>query len=463
MALGKLLTCVAGIGTYAQNSTTNAGSSGGGGIFSRMRAWIGLKTDQAIGHSFVYHVLAGYQFIMRYYSPGDQIYIFGFSRGAYTARFLAEMVHEIGLLSRGNEEMVHFAWITFSNFQTIRGNDPWRKEDLEQFEYMKIFKYTFCRPNVKVHFLGLFDCVNSVGQFEIPFFRKSFKYISTPPAKYIRHAVSIHERRLKFKPALFQLDDSKPCDQEIKEVWFAGNHADIGGGWPRQKYQQRLLSDIPLKWMIDEVSNLPEPDNVPQISLDTSAFPGPKFTIPRTTEQLVSLFKKSQPSPSQQRALTSQPHDMLSFNGGISVFGVLTWWIIGTSLFSKRFNPFADITKEILPIFTRLELEQGAWIPRHWPPNLGAKRDIPTHAEIHHSVQHMYQAGVLKLDQMPELGGDEPTLFIPSSVLKMWKTSKTPPAKPDPKANANGHVKDDVGAKTWGEAGGLVPKQWSLS
>jgi len=77
------------------------------------------------------------------------------------------------------------------------------KEDWEQFEYMQNFKETFCRTKVKVHFLGLFDCVNSVGQFEIPLFRKSFKYVSTSPATHIRHAVSINERRLKFKPALF--------------------------------------------------------------------------------------------------------------------------------------------------------------------------------------------------------------------------------------------------------------------
>lgn len=60
-----------------------------------------MGLDQALGLSFRHHVIAGYQFIMRYYSPGDCIYIFGFSRGAYTARFLAEMLQKIGLLSRG--------------------------------------------------------------------------------------------------------------------------------------------------------------------------------------------------------------------------------------------------------------------------------------------------------------------------------------------------------------------------
>lgn len=60
-----------------------------------------MGLDQAFGLSFRHHVIAGYQFIMRYYSPGDCIYIFGFSRGAYTARFLAEMLQKTGLLSRG--------------------------------------------------------------------------------------------------------------------------------------------------------------------------------------------------------------------------------------------------------------------------------------------------------------------------------------------------------------------------
>ena len=154
------------------------------------------------------HVLAGYSFIMRYYNPGDHIYIFGFSRGAYTARFLAEMVHSIGLLSRGNEEMVRFAEATFSDYMRARGNDPMKQVDRDRIAFMNNFKETFCRPAVTVHFLGLFDCVNSVGQFEIPLFRTSYQAIATPPATHIRHAISIHERRLKFKPALFLIDDN---------------------------------------------------------------------------------------------------------------------------------------------------------------------------------------------------------------------------------------------------------------
>jgi uncharacterized protein (DUF2235 family) len=151
---------------------------------SKLGAKVETTIDQAVGTSFQDHVLAGYRFIMRYYHHGDHIYIFGFSRGAYMARFLAEMVHNIGLLSQGNEEMVRFAWETFSNYQNSHGNEPQTQKDEELGSYMEKFKNTFCQPDAKVHFFGLFDCANSVGQFEIPFFRRSYRYIATPAARY---------------------------------------------------------------------------------------------------------------------------------------------------------------------------------------------------------------------------------------------------------------------------------------
>ena len=220
----------AGIGTYVEHQSSNSST---GNLWTRTKSRIITTVDQGVGTSFVHHVLAGYRFVMRYYNEGDLIYIFGFSRGAYTARFLAEMLFNIGLLSRGNEEMVRFAWDTFSDYQRGRGNEPQTEKDKDREIYMKKFKSTFCRPGVGVYFLGLFDCVNSVGQFEIPLFRKSYEYIALPPAKYIRHAISIHERRLKFKPALFLLDGVEPVpgidtqNSDVQEVWFAGNHADV--------------------------------------------------------------------------------------------------------------------------------------------------------------------------------------------------------------------------------------------
>lgn len=79
---------------------------------------------------------------MRHYSPGDDIILFGFSRGAYTARFLAEMLDHVGLVSQGNEEMIMFAWKTFSNWQQRRDGDGWSKEKEKMYKYV----YSFHSP-----------------------------------------------------------------------------------------------------------------------------------------------------------------------------------------------------------------------------------------------------------------------------------------------------------------------------
>ena len=147
----------AGIGTYVDNQHSLQTSPG---LWAKMKGNVASAVDQAVGTTFASHVIAGYSFIMRYYSPGDAIYIFGFSRGAYTARFLAEMLHSIGLLSRGNEEMIHHAWETFSAFQQARGKNPPSSADQARIDFMVKFKQTFCREGCQVHFLGLFDCVN---------------------------------------------------------------------------------------------------------------------------------------------------------------------------------------------------------------------------------------------------------------------------------------------------------------
>ncbi|KAK2771008.1 hypothetical protein FQN53_005244 [Emmonsiellopsis sp. PD_33] len=188
-----------GIGTYV--SSTTVGSSG---VFSRIKHSFIKAKDSAIGSSFAHHVLGGYRFLMRYYSPGDDIYFFGFSRGAYTARFLAEMLDFIGLLSIGNEELVQFAWQTFAKWQQ-RGDDS--EEDITErqklFCFMKAFRETFSRPVERIRFLGLFDTVNSVPKFESPWMERSrFPYTARSTAKVIRHAVGIDERRAKFRQDL---------------------------------------------------------------------------------------------------------------------------------------------------------------------------------------------------------------------------------------------------------------------
>ncbi|KJR83628.1 uncharacterized protein SPSK_04023 [Sporothrix schenckii 1099-18] len=190
-----------GIGTYVVSSGLSNTSTR-----ARIRSWYMKAKDSAVGSSFDQHVVGGYRFLMRFYNPGDEIYLFGFSRGAYIARFLAEMLDYVGLLTHGNEEMVHFAWKAFSQWQCRRsgsGKNGGADKKKEMYTFMKGFRETFSRPVRRIQFLGLFDTVNSVPRFETAWMERSkFPYTARSSAKVIRHAVSIDERRAKFRQDL---------------------------------------------------------------------------------------------------------------------------------------------------------------------------------------------------------------------------------------------------------------------
>ncbi len=174
---------------------------------------------------------------MRFYNPGDEIYIFGFSRGSYIARFLAEMLDFVGLLSHGNEEMVHFAWQAFSQWQCRRNDNSQkgteRKKDM--YTFMKGFRETFSRPVRRIQFLGLFDTVNSVPRFETAWMERSkFPYTARSSAKVIRHAVSIDERRAKFRQDLIYQSangsskkhrDARQVLHDVHEKYRARRHS----------------------------------------------------------------------------------------------------------------------------------------------------------------------------------------------------------------------------------------------
>ncbi|KAL0932875.1 sporulation associated protein [Colletotrichum truncatum] len=274
-----------GIGTYSVNEETIHQSP-------LAAKWSKAKqqVDGGIGKTFDAHVLAGYRFLMRYYETGDKIYMFGFSRGAYTAKFLARMVHTVGLLCKGNEEMVPFAYRLYDRHldgefnckdhqsqqqaedsesesddgflrhkngnsgneicseERLKREKQEKKERRKRNRELRKFSNTFCRKepgwdadghpseketNIKVHFLGLWDCVNSVAVME----KKATKNVKVKgTAHIIRHAVAVDERRVKFKAALFHQDRKQQMKQknnheDIKEVWFVGNHGDVGGGW----------------------------------------------------------------------------------------------------------------------------------------------------------------------------------------------------------------------------------------
>ncbi|KAI9724614.1 MAG: hypothetical protein M1828_003637 [Chrysothrix sp. TS-e1954] len=194
-----------GIGTYIEDSALTKT-----GRIARIRSSYKKAKDQAVGTSFDQHIRGAYHFLMQHYGLDDDLYFFGFSRGAYTARFLAQMLDAVGLLSSGNEEMFRFAWKAFSQWQTrLDQTEEQRKKKKENFEFMRAFRETFSRPVRRVRFMGLFDTVNSVPRFEAAWMRRSkFPYAAKSSSRVVRHAVAIDERRAKFRQNL--ISQEKP-------------------------------------------------------------------------------------------------------------------------------------------------------------------------------------------------------------------------------------------------------------
>lgn len=219
--------------------------------------------------------MGGYKFLMRYYIPGDDIYFFGFSRGAYVARFLAEMLDYIGLLEAGNEELIRFAWKTFAKWQQRRGQTEEDQEAKKKlFNYMKAFRETFSRPISRIRFMGLFDTVNSVPRFESAWMQRSkFPYTARSSAKVIRHAVGIDERRAKFRQDL--ISEAKPWHKSAKPENYLRRHL--------HHSQNEKPEDIPN-------------EDVPKITLNTDGEDGnladENTTLPmRGREETESVYR----------------------------------------------------------------------------------------------------------------------------------------------------------------------------
>ncbi|KAJ6453178.1 hypothetical protein C8R45DRAFT_847321 [Mycena sanguinolenta] len=275
-----------GIGTYTSSSK----------VATHLLTKISLTLDAAIAWNLSSHVMSGYEFLMQNYTAGDRICIFGFSRGAYIARSLAGMIHKVGLLPVDNHQQIPFAYRIYA------------RADATGWAQSNAFKKAFSN-DVQIDFIGVWDTVDSVGLIpkRLPF------TTSNTIVRTFRHAVSLDERRAKFKANLWNFpnhaektlgthtppspgtpafkrkfpgprhgftlpmpkirtmtesDDEDEREQnefeaafakrhrktrptDMLEVWFAGCHTDVGGGSVRND-TTHCLSRIPLRWMIRE-------------------------------------------------------------------------------------------------------------------------------------------------------------------------------------------------------------------
>jgi uncharacterized protein (DUF2235 family) len=202
----------------------------------------------AIGYGLEYDIRDAYVFVMNHFQEGDRLFLFGFSRGAYTARAVASLIRMYGVIRPGNEPLVPYAIRMMRGI--TRSQSPGREDVAEYFRLAEAFKGTMSGVACLPHFVGVWDTVSSVGWIENPL---KLPYIADNSDIQIgRHAVAIDERRAFFRNHLWRLSSNPKVahgPKDLKQVWFAGVHCDVGGGYPES---QSGLSKIALAWMLDE-------------------------------------------------------------------------------------------------------------------------------------------------------------------------------------------------------------------
>jgi uncharacterized protein (DUF2235 family) len=213
-----------GVGTFGLKETVFEWQK----VFSRV---MGL----AFGWGTRRIVEGAYRFLATQYQDGDQIFIIGFSRGAYAARCLAALIRSAGLVRGHETHLFDYAWSML-----LSRDKKTRKPD---FKLLAKFKATFGRP-VTIRFLGLYDTVKSTGWVYDPVVVPYSA--NNTSVQTVRHAVSIDERRCFFRQNQWRATSAQA---DVREVWFAGVHSDIGGGYAPREAQLALLSH---RWMLGE-------------------------------------------------------------------------------------------------------------------------------------------------------------------------------------------------------------------
>ncbi|WGL15875.1 DUF2235 domain-containing protein [Microbulbifer bruguierae] len=217
-----------------------------GGIFG-----IGISTD----------IMDCYYWLCDKYKPEDRIYLFGFSRGAFCARSLAGMICKYGFAHFPEDaDAIARAEIIHDIYEEGYRRNLTRKEleDVHQITFHE-------KSDSSIHFIGVWDTVGALGVpddkvianiFDNP---KDYQFHDVsllPKVSHARQALAIDEMRSSFTPTLWKKGDGesqKSFDKRVKQVWFPGAHADIGGG-----YRDSRLADFTLKWMVEQISALPD-------------------------------------------------------------------------------------------------------------------------------------------------------------------------------------------------------------
>ena len=187
------------------------------------------------GYGLSENIRDGYRWLAANFRPGDELYLFGFSRGAYTARSLAGLIRKCGILRSTDKSLIYQAY------------DLYRDKDIHPDNPEAVaFRASFAQET-RIRFIGVWDTVGSLGipATGVPFSRDFYQWHDTELSKivdYAYHALAIDEHRKDFAPAVWTLH--KPQNLDVEQRWFIGAHSNVGGGYPGDP-----LPNLALAWM----------------------------------------------------------------------------------------------------------------------------------------------------------------------------------------------------------------------
>jgi uncharacterized protein (DUF2235 family) len=206
-------------------------------------AWFDKISGGVFGAGLDKHILDGYRYLVDTYQDGDDVYVLGFSRGAYAARSLVGMIRNCGLVSKSFADLR--IGVAYGIYRT--------RDDGPDSAAAQAFRRMFARE-IPIRFIGVWDTVGALG---IPLHAahrldaRLYQFHDTELSAIVQnafHAVALDEHREEFEVCLWT--PSSKLGQTLEQRWFIGAHADVGGGYP-----DRRLSDITLRWMQDHAAS----------------------------------------------------------------------------------------------------------------------------------------------------------------------------------------------------------------
>jgi uncharacterized protein (DUF2235 family) len=219
---------------------------------------------QMFGAGLTQRIIDGYAAVVSVWEPGDLIYLFGFSRGAYVARCLGHVLELFGIPTRDeNGKKLSLAPKDLRRICRRAVKSLYRcgyalQESERRTANITRFHQAYgsllgVGTGGTPYLMGIWETVAAVGWSH--FLKRGYDLHLPKQVRFARHAMAIDEYRKDFARVKWggtNLPESRPGEPEaFQQVWFAGNHADIGGSYPENESR---LSDVTLKWMVDFIS-----------------------------------------------------------------------------------------------------------------------------------------------------------------------------------------------------------------